>query len=139
MIVAHRVLDHTADTGIEAKADTLSRLVEELATAMFGLIGPVSPESARHWVEVAVSSSSVEDLVVDVLSELLYRSEIEGVTFGAFRATISTEGHSATVQAGGVPNEEVDTTGPPIKAVTYHDLVVREHEDGWYGRVYLDV
>lgn len=137
--MVHRVLDHTADTGIEAEANSLSHLVEELATAMFGLVALVNPEAARHWVEVTVSSPRLEDLVVDVLSELLYRSEVEGVTFGVFRTTIPTAGHSATVEAGGVPTEEVDATGPPIKAVTYHDLVVREQDDGWYGRVYLDV
>lgn len=137
--MAHRVLDHTADTGIEAEAESLSRLVEELATAMFGLVAPVSPEAARHWVEVSVSSSSVEDLVVDILSELLYRSEVDGVTFGAFRATVPTAGLSATVEAGGVPTGESDPTGPPIKAVTYHDLAIRALDDGWYGRVYLDV
>lgn len=137
--MVHRVLDHTADTGIEAEADSLSRLVEELATAMFELVAPVNPESARHWVEVAVSSPSLDELVVDVLSELLYRSEVDSVTFGAFRATIPTEGHSATVEAGGVPTEEVDATGPPIKAVTYHDLVIQGQDDRWYGRVYLDV
>ena len=137
--MVHRVLDHPADTGIEAEAESLSRLVEELATAMFGLVAPVNPEAARHWVEVGVSSPSVEDLVVDILSELLYRSEVDGVTFGAFRATISTVGHSATVEAGGIPDKEVDTTGPPIKAVTYHELVIRGQADRWYGRVYLDV
>lgn len=137
--MAHRVLDHTADTGIEAEAESLPRLVEELATAMFGLVAPVNPEAARHWVEVAVSSPSLEDLVVDILSELLYRSEVDGVTFGAFRAAVPAAGHSATIEAGGVPTEEIDPTGPPIKAVTYHNLVVRALDDGWYGRVYLDV
>jgi SHS2 domain-containing protein len=33
----------------------------------------------------------------------------------------------------------VEPTGPPIKAVTYHAVVVEQREEDWLGRVYFDV
>jgi SHS2 domain-containing protein len=137
--VAHRVLDHTADTGIEAEADSLSGLLEELAVAMFELIAPTPRTAARRWMEVTVRATAEEDLVVDVLSELLYLSEVADLIFCDFRMTTSADAGSVIIEAGGVPAEEVDSTGPPIKAVTYHGLVVRERSERWYARVYLDV
>ncbi len=46
---------------------------------------------------------------------------------------------SVHVRAGGVNTANVELTGPPIKAVTYHDVAVSGTDHGWYGRVYFDV
>lgn len=134
----YSVLAHTADTGIEAAADTFPELLHDLATGMFGLMGSPAPCTSDHAIEVAVESSGYGDLVVDVLSELLYHSEVEDLFLCRFEVE-ATGPTSAKVRAGGVANTEVELTGPPIKAVTYHDVTVSETDDGWYGRVYFDV
>jgi SHS2 domain-containing protein len=137
--VPYRVLSHTADTGIEATGDSLASLIEELATGMFSLVAPIEPSAAERWTKVNVESPTLEDLVVDTLSELVYVSEIEDLIFCVFRVDMSAGGRAVTMEAGGVPVAVVEPSGPPIKAVTYHRLVVEEREDGWYGRVYFDV
>ena len=76
--------------------------------------------------------------MVDVLSELLYLSEVEDLAFGEFEVSVTNE-NRATIVARGVPLEKAEVSGPPIKAVTYHDLVVEETAAGWSGRVYFDV
>ena len=136
--MAHRVLSHTADSGIEATADTLSMLIHELAAGMFGLIAVLDPGESERWVTATVESTSIEDLVVDSLSELLGLAEVDDLVLCDFRVTIG-EGLTANIEAGGVPAEEIQPEGPPIKAVTYHGLRAEETEDGWYGRVYFDV
>ena len=137
--MSYRVLSHTADTGIEATGDSLSSLVTELATGMFSLVATIEPSAAVRWTKVRVESATPEDLVVDTLSELVYLSEIEDLVFCAFRVDSSPDALAITVEAGGVPVAAVEPSGPPIKAVTYHRLVVEERGDGWYGRVYFDV
>lgn len=134
----HVVLAHTADTGIEATAPTLEELLVELAAGMFGLVAEIRPCRPSAWVEASVTSASLEDLAVDVLSELLATAEIEDLVLCRFEITIG-EPWSASLRAGGVPVASVDPTGPPIKAVTYHDLVVEERAGGWFARVYFDV
>lgn len=135
----YRVLSHTADTGIEATADSMAALIRELAAGMFGLIAPVEPGAAGRWVELRVEAPTVEDLAVDTLSGLLYHSEVEDLVFCAFEVVKEPDAIAVRVKAGGVPAGAVESVGPPIKAVTYHDLVVEERDDGWYGRVYFDV
>lgn len=133
----HRVLAHTADTGIEANAPTLAELIDELAAGMFGLMADVGVNAAVQWTQTTVSSESIVDLVVDVLSELLWIAEVEDLSFCSFESSV--DGHSATISAGALPLDRAVVTGPPIKAVTYHGLRVEESDDGWYGRVYFDV
>jgi SHS2 domain-containing protein len=137
--VAHRVLPHTADTGVEAVADSLAALICELATAMFGLVAETLCESVEKWIEVRVESPTVEDLVVDALSALLSQSEVEDVFLCAFEVTMAPDAFALTIRAEGVPTSRVEAIGPPIKAVTYHNLVVEETAHGWYARVYFDV
>lgn len=132
------VLSHTADTGIEATADTFAELLRDLAAGMFGLMGRPDPCAPGRHVEAAVESTSREELVVDVLSELLYHSEVEDLFLCSFEVE-ATGPAGVQVRATGVANAGVELTGPPIKAVTYHDVTVLETDEGWYGRVYFDV
>lgn len=135
--MSRRVLSHTADTGIEATAPTLAALIRELAAGMFSLIADLPETAAERWHTARVEAQTPEDLVVDLLSELLWLSEVEDVVFCDFR--VDADQGTAVVEAGGVAVAEVETTGPPIKAVTYHELVVDNRGDDWYGRVYFDV
>lgn len=137
--MSHRDLSHTADTGIEANADTLAGLIGELSEAMSEVIAPLEPERAERETEFQVAAETVEDLVVDALSELIYRMEADDLLFCAFSVEASIDPPQARVTAKGVPMATVEPWGPAIKAVTYHGLIVERRADGWYGRVYLDV
>lgn len=134
----YTVLAHTADTGIEASASTFEDLIVELALGMFSLLIELADVEPSTEIRIHIQASSTEDLVVDVLSELLYRFEVDEVVVGAVGVSMAGA-NAVTVTAGSAPLAEVELTGPPIKAVTYHDLVVDEATDGWYGRVYFDV
>lgn len=133
------VLSHTADTGIEVTADSFSELLEELAAAMFGLVVDLDRCTPGRWVELALFSDTIEDLVVDSLSELLTSAEIEDVVYCRFEAAADESRCEARLRAGGAPTADVEIVGPPIKAVTYHDLVVEQRPHGWFARVYFDV
>jgi len=137
--MGHEVLDHTADTGIEATAHSLAALIAELSIGMFSLMANADPALAERWTSAQVEASSGADLVVDCLSELLYLSEVENLLFCDIDVTVAPDTLEAHIDAGGVPSGSVDLDGPPIKAVTLHDLAVEERADGWYGRVYFDV
>jgi SHS2 domain-containing protein len=137
--MAYRVLSHTADTGIEATGRTLAELIEVLSRGMFELMARCDQSADRRRITLRVAAPTIEDLVVDILSELLFRSETEDLVFCEFRVTLEPDAPAAIVDTGGVPVGGVEPTGPPIKAVTYHDLVVEQRERQWYGRVYFDV
>ncbi len=131
-------LSHTADTGIEATASSLTGLIRELALGMFELMAVVEPCPDEIALGTTVTAITNEDLVVDCLSELLFLSETEDVHFCRFEVEESGES-TVQIRMAGVPTSGVELTGPPIKAVTYHDMEITERDDGWYGRIYFDV
>ncbi len=76
--------------------------------------------------------------MVDLLAELLYLSEAEDVVACRFRATEASP-TQVRLEVGLVALRPDMLQGPPIKAVTYHDLEVAPSADGWTARVLFDV
>ena len=84
----YRVLDHTADTAIEADALSVDSLFENLAYGMFDLMFDLSSIRSQEMTKIEVSASSLEELVVDTLSELLALAETQDRGFASFSARV---------------------------------------------------
>ncbi len=127
--------DHTADIGLEAWGKDLEEAFREAARGMFDVITDVNTIEARSSVEVKVTGDSLEMLLVDFLSELVFLFEVRGMVFGEFDVTI--EGLTLTAVCRGEPLDmEKHPQGSAVKAVSYHDISV---EREGRIRVILDV
>jgi len=137
--VTHRydIVEHTADTGIETRGNTLAEAIGNAAFALFDLMYDLSSVPATMPVTFESAADSPPDLLVDVLSELLLRSETNDVVFSEFR--VHEAGMCATVEAAGAPSVGRELRGTPIKAVTYHRLRCEPARDQWEIRVIFDV
>lgn len=73
----YKVLSHTADTGIEATAPSISALIDELATGMFELMTTVAPGAHAVGVEVEVKARAPANatLLKDLLRSTALGSE----------------------------------------------------------------
>lgn len=131
-------LDHTADTGIIAYGADLPELFENAAFGMFDLMFDLSQLRTGRDQQVTVEAGGLEDVLVAWLEELLFRSESEGLVFLAFSVEEVDE-RGLRGKATAVSSEGVELVGPPIKAVTYHGLEVRQIERGWQVQVIFDV
>jgi SHS2 domain-containing protein len=133
----HRIVAHTADTGIEAWAPDQAALFEECAAAMFALVYRHAKPPPKPDIPVEASGDTTEELLVAWLSELLYIAEVDDLVLcGVVVDTLqpgAVQGRTA-----GVPGSGVALSGPPIKAVTYHGLEVA-HDGSWHARVIFDV
>jgi SHS2 domain-containing protein len=135
----YRVLAHTADTAIESDAATLDLLVENLAYGMFDLMFDLEDIESGRLVTIELQAPTIPDLLVDILADLLYEAESADLVFASFSAHVDEGNLSARILASGSSVTSVELRGPPIKAVTYHDLAVSLRDGGWYGRVVFDV
>lgn len=134
----YEVLAHTADTGIIAYGATLEELFEHAAYGMFDLMFDLAALRSAQDVPVAAAGDTTEELLVDWLSTLLFEAETQDLALCSFIVDRLEEG-GLQGAAGGMPLGEVELRGPPIKAVTYHQLTVVEIPEGWRARVIFDV
>ncbi len=123
----YEIFDHTADVGIIVRGETLEELFEKAAYAMFDII--LNAEKIQHAgrYRVSVSSPTLEDLMVDWLSELLYVFSTELFVMGKFDVKIKKleDGYRLDATCWGEPyRKKKHGIKTEIKAITYHELKV---------------
>jgi SHS2 domain-containing protein len=133
--VPYRILEHTADVGIEATAPDIPTLFSEAVRATAAVILDADPPAEGDEAPVAVEADDIETLLAELLSEALWRFESEG----ALPVAADLEVSQTTAAGRFRVIRDVNVGGPAIKAVTYHQLSVERVGDGWRARVYFDV
>jgi SHS2 domain-containing protein len=134
----YEVIDHTADAAIIAYGDTVAELFENAGYALFDLVFDLSEVPGSASRPIVAAGDTIEDLLVGWLSSLLAEAEIAGLAFSTFSIDRLEEG-GVQGWAAGMPVSALELIGPPVKAVTYHDLAVVEVPEGWWARVVFDV
>jgi SHS2 domain-containing protein len=133
------VLDHTADIGLVIYGKDLASLFEHAGEGFFYLITDLKTVRPRIEKRVILRGESLDRLMVDWLSELLYLHDVEHLLFKEFRVeSVGEEGLKAV--AKGEPFQDgVHVIKTGVKAVTYHQIRVEKSNGGWRARVIFDL
>ena len=120
----YEVIDHTADISVKVSGKTLSELLMNSALAMMDIICDLGSVKPLRGFKFSATGSSYEQLIVNLLQEILYMHEVNGLVFCRFEININ-EKNEAEVTCWG---EETDFSRHDllndIKAVTYSGLKV---------------
>ncbi len=133
------ILDHTADIGLVIYGENLRDLFENAGEAFFRLItdlGKVRPRIARR---IVIGGESLDRLMVDWLSQLLYFHDVENLLFKTFRVESVGEDGLRAVAKGEPFQDKVHVIKTEVKAVTYHRIEVRQEKGRWRAQVILDL
>jgi SHS2 domain-containing protein len=135
----YELLDHTGDLGIRVWATDVKGIFQEAARALFAIITDLEKVQVRENRKVMVEAATLDELLVAWLSEFLYLYEVEGLLFCDFALAEIGEGKVKGMARG----EEFDEGRHPIKtsikAVTYHQLEIKEEDGHWHAQVIFDI
>jgi len=134
-----RILEHTADIGFEAFGATRKEVFANAARALMHLIVDLEAITPQEKTSLRAEASDMPSLLVNWLSEILYLFDAEGWLFRDFEVEDLTD-HSLAAMARG---EKFDRTRHQVKllvkAITYHQLDLKETTQGWRAQVYVDI
>jgi SHS2 domain-containing protein len=135
-------LGHTSEIGLRVLAPTLSDLLRCLAQAMVALTGvEAEPEEATIFFEVELTAVDLQSLLVDWLNEVLYLHEVSGIVpDGVDFDELTPRALQATI----LGRRSHQAAELQIKAVTYHQLVIAQENEGqeseqWKAEVFFDI
>ena len=132
-------LDHTADIGLIVNGEDLRALFENAGEALFHLITDLRKVRRRTERRIEIGGESLERLMVDWLTELLYLHEVENLLFKGFHVeSVGEDGLKAEVK-GESFREGVHAIKTEVKAVTYHQIEVRKENGHWRAQIILDL
>jgi SHS2 domain-containing protein len=127
-------LPHTADWALHVWAPDLAGLFAESARGMNALSGAQPAAGPRTQRTFTTEAPDPESLLVRFLSELVYAAEQERLVFDHFEIDLRDE--RLQVEMSGAPLEALTKA---VKAVTFHNLRVRQTERGYEVEIVFDV
>ncbi|MGW8287228.1 MAG: archease [Desulfobulbales bacterium] len=135
----YRIIEHTADTGFEVRADTLEQLYEYAASAFFDIMWQINTLEENQPEIIEVTGIDPQQLLVKFLEEFLYYYDAKGkVCTGVEIVTISDTRILARAWLQKF-DQKKDQELLSVKAVTYHQLFVGSEKGIWVARVFLDI
>ena len=131
---------HTADLGLRVAAPDRTALFTEAARGLLSMLVE-NPESVRPVQDQSLSltGDDIEYLLFDWLSELLYRFETQHFLASRFELNWTEAGLEARA-SGETVDRSRHQSAHEVKAITYHDFVVRQTTDGrWEAELIVDI
>ena len=127
-------IEHTADYAIRVRGADLPGLFISAAQGMIALTGgaPGVPSLRR---EIELEAPDLETLLVTWLEELAFLLETDGELYTRFEMLV----FSPTALRARAEGGEADGVSKLIKAVTFHDLSIRETDIGYETIIVFDV
>lgn len=141
------LIPHTADIKLRVYGKTMKDLFRHALIGMFQSIGPqvlgcpmvdgrVACKELPYSHEIIIDSIDAVALLVDFLSETLYLSDVNNEAyFDAIIHELSNTHIKATVRGAKITGFEV----VEIKAVTYHDLSIKQIDGEWVADIVFDI
>ena len=130
----YREIPHTADWELEVWAPDLATLLVEAARGMYHLCEAKLVSHPRITRRIELTFNELETLLVDFLSELLFLTEFEGLGFDEFNLQIESNRLIADVNGA-----KLETLSKEIKAVTYHNIDIRDSGSELKANIVFDV
>ncbi|MGD0021257.1 MAG: archease [Smithellaceae bacterium] len=135
----YKLLNHTADIGIEVWGKTKKELFASTVEAMFDLMVDLAGANSVNEKVVTVKGADIEDLLVNFLREALYLFNGKKWIIKQCKRLEMKSGQIVAQLQGEPYDSDKHQLKTEIKAVTYHDISVKKTNEGWRAKVIFDV
>jgi SHS2 domain-containing protein len=130
-----------ADCALDVEGRDLDDLFATAARALADVMVDPATIPPRVRCTVSLSAPSLELLLYDWLSELIFRKDRDGEVFVAAHVEIRGDGPyhlAARLEGGKIEPGATELRSDP-KAVTFHQFALRQVDDGWRARIVIDI
>lgn len=134
-----QLLEHTADMGFRVRAASPEELFARAAEALVAIALDPAQAAPRQRRTAEITGDTLEERLVHWLNEILWL--LDGERWVTARVeSVRLEGAAVRGILSGEPRD--DARHPPrivVKAVTFHQLAIRERAGSWEAEVFLDI
>jgi SHS2 domain-containing protein len=131
---------HTADWELQVWAPTLGGLLEQAALGMFSLSGMRLEDGPHQERTLSLQAIDAEGLLVRFLGELLWLAEQDRLGFQTYELVLSGQDSPQPLHLEArMHGARIAGLDKEIKAVTYHNLAVRQTRNGFEAYIVFDV
>jgi SHS2 domain-containing protein len=133
------ILEHPSDLGIEAHGSSMQELFQNAANGFMSVVAGTSKIESNQNRSIELQATDRENLLVRWLTEILYLYDAEKFLTADVKFEILTD----TFLKANLFGEPYDISKHElkldVKAITYHQLKVEDHDGDWTARVFVDI
>ena len=118
----YKLLEHTADLGINVWGKDLKSLFINSASAMYDIMADLKSIKHVKSVRIKAQARDKDELLKNWLSELLYHFHVKGILFSSFEIEELNDKRVISVAIGEKADKNRHGLKREIKAVTFHSL-----------------
>ncbi len=134
-----KIVGTTADVAVVAYGESLKKLFVHAAEGMiFILADPDRIEKTKKH-EIKINGTDLENLLVKWLSEILYLFEVKDFLGKKFEIRTLSKNYLSSEITGESYNSEKHLIKTEIKAVTYHQLRLKQQKGKWTANIIFDL
>ncbi len=129
------------EAAFRAYGSTLGELFSNAGRALFSVMGDLKAIQPKEKRSITLADPSVERLLIDFLSELVYLKDADAMLFSKFDVNLRKKESyelDAIVQGESI-NPGLHKLGVDVKGVTMHRYKFEQLSDGYQAQVVLDV
>jgi SHS2 domain-containing protein len=130
----YQEVDHTADIALRVWGEDFQTLLRQAAFGLYHLLGVVPHAETPVTVNIVLQQDSLETILVDFLSELLFLAEDKDQIFDTFSFDEQDDGLSIRMTGQKILSQE-----RYVKAVTFHNLDILQRDCGFEATLTFDV
>ncbi len=136
---SYELFDHTADMGVRVWAETLSGLIKPAAEGLYATIGELAAGVDATHLHFDQSGEDRAVLLRDFLSHLLLLFERDHRRLTDLDDVVFSDCRLMVDAATGLVDAERSVFHREVKAVTYHELEIREIAGGFEATFIVDI
>lgn len=132
--------DHVGEWKITISGHTLEDVFVATARVIANAAGHTTEDAPAEWESIEVTARDLPTLLVDWANELLGRSEVTGLAYSELHTVHVSHLRDGSVRVSAqVRGKRVDQWTSPLKAATYHALVLENTGNEWRAELLFDV
>jgi len=137
----YEFLEHTADVFIVGNGKTLREAFENCALGLNAYMVDINNVEKKIEKEITVRGSDIKSLLVEFLTQFLILHDSENLVFSSVSISKFDEKNFEieAIAEGEEFNEEKHKQGTLIKAITYHEMEIKEKKDFCSVKVLVDI
>lgn len=134
-----QILEHPSDLGIEVRGSTLEEAFSGAAAGLISIILDLTSVESKIEKEININAEDIEQLVVKWLSEILYLYDGQHFVCSEFNIRQLKRNYLNAIVRGEEFCEKKHHPRLDVKAITYHQLLVKEDDKNVIIRVFVDI
>ncbi len=138
-IQRYKQIEHTGDIGIKIFGKTIEDLFINAAFGMFDIMVDLSNVKGSQAETLEVAGDNYEELLVNWLTDLNFVFITENKIFHRFQISRLTHTEMTATAFGEPFDPRRHPIQKEIKAVTFHEIYVKETKNKWEAQVIFDV